>query len=150
MRKLKGAYFGATWWPYGSLSTLRVSTLVAIWVWFVIIILVRHPLTFPSSLLGMMVCIFRENSWIADSWVSEVDSTEFANLVNSYEAANAFRNKTIRHIHRCLYPRVAVLEADAATNPILAAFKDIADAITSVFTQSELDRKLLVYLSADE
>ncbi|MCJ1333199.1 hypothetical protein MMC10_009893 [Thelotrema lepadinum] len=106
MKKLKGAYFGATWYPYASLETLRASTFVAIWLF---------------------------------AWDDEVDSTEFSNLVNSYEAANAFRNKTVRHIHRCLYPKTVTIEAETITNPILAAFKDIADAITSALTQSQID-----------
>lgn len=137
MRKVNAALFGASWFPYASFETLKVATLLSIWV-------IKLPQTqvssadiLPSSSFGTMV----GNPSLLQSSVkapqTENDSSDFSSLVHDYQAAAAFRADTRSFIRQCLYPQEDGCRGFTATNPIIVGFQEVGDAIRQSYDRGQ-------------
>ncbi|KAL6715535.1 hypothetical protein ACLMJK_006496 [Lecanora helva] len=70
-------------------------------------------------------------------FLPETDSSEFSNLSSDLRAAQRFRTETIEYIRNCLYGDGISLNAEIPSNPIIASFRPIAQAISWSYTAKQ-------------
>lgn len=71
------------------------------------------------------------------AWDDETDSSEFSSLVSDLDGAQAFRTETIEYTKSCLTGDEHTLNAKLPSNPIIASFQPIGDAISKSCTAAQ-------------
>ncbi|KAL9123631.1 MAG: hypothetical protein Q9217_006955, partial [Psora testacea] len=65
---------------------------------------------------------------------AETDSPEFSSLAYDFDAAQAFRAETISYAQKCLTGDEVMLDSERPTNPLIASFRPIGEAISKSYT----------------
>lgn len=137
-------FFGASWWPYASYEALETVMSMSIWVRPWILTLLYSWLAdlkpLYSSLFGMMVrnTVETNEGWLLSNQSPETDSPEFSTIVNDWDQASTFRQRTIDYVQQCLSGSSESKLSEISTNPIITGFKPVGQAMLKICNDREI------------
>ncbi|KAI1443440.1 terpenoid synthase [Annulohypoxylon stygium] len=72
-------------------------------------------------------------------WDDETDSPEFSTIVNDWDQASTFRQRTIDYVQQCLSGSSESKLSEISTNPIITGFKPVGQAMLKICNDRQIN-----------